>query len=662
MQSLREACSKVGKSIVTRFHGILSPTAARKTSIPSPQELALMPVDTHNPANENSPGLDVSYRELYEVLDAYLATYEVNVALTLQNIWALAKTTTSAAVRDESRARLVTIKATQDAHLAILKANLARIKVRVLTNVSTSSDAVTDKVHARLAMTWESRLATIEATQALIFQTIQAFEKSMLDDLLARDLSTTARNTREVLITSLDIEISDKVYDLIRTFAADRLQISIYANERTLEPFKTLHDRLGEVESFYTRILVHFKQYSEAPENVRMMAMSLEFDTFVDYYSSGLQFINDLLKITQDMDTLKKDFMTARLSQSYYGLCLDLRVDISRFLSPGYHNGASFLNDKEAMEYLMEYPERCSDVEYLEMVTRFGPYPERCDHRGMLTEIAATGNLKALQWALKKGLPWEESIGWNAARYGHIHILQFMQSIGHVLDEQCCHMAARYAQLETLKWLHEHGCPWNEKTCISAVREDQFDILRWLRDQGCPWDGETTIGAAISGRLDILEWAWLHGCPMNTTDIIFNAIDYWQWSVLRWGMERGRWTLDNILIFFIVWEDYLHHLHTLKEEGFLFDATSCALAARYDSLTVLQCLHEEAVPWDETTCEAAARAGAFELLVWAREQGCPWDRRTCIAAAENQHWLILSWARENGCPHCLEDILSYLPD
>jgi hypothetical protein len=505
-------------------------------------------------------------------------------------------------------------------------------------------------------------------------------------------------------LTPFEMYILMMMDDLATTFAADRLQISIHADERSQEPFKTIHDRLSEMESSYKQFLLNFYHFFLAPENIRKIRLRIDDDfqrivdpdirrahniswswisnrlqlilmedmetlktdvldgDFLLYYVSGLKLMSDRLKIMDNMDKLKSDFMTAKLSEAYYGLCLDLRLDISRFLSPGYHNGASFLNDKEAMEYLLQYPERCSDVEYLEMVTQFGPYPEDCSHRGMLTEIAATGNLKALEWALKKGLPWEESIGWNAARYGHIHILEYIQSIGHVLDEQCCHMAARYGHLETLKLLHEHGCPWNENTCISAVRGDQFEILQWLRDQGCPWDGETTIWAAGRGHLDILEWAWSHGCPTNATDIITNALDYRQLSVLRWGMEKGHWTLDDLVIFVIEREYYLNALRALKEVDILLDATSCALAARHDSLAVLQCLHEEAIPWDETTCEEAARAGAFDLLVWAREQGCPWDRRTCIAAAENQHWLILSWARENGCPHSQEDILSYLPE
>jgi hypothetical protein len=80
------------------------------------------------------------------------------------------------------------------------------------------------------------------------------------------------------------------------------------------------------------------------------------------------------------------------------------------------------------------------------------------------------------------------------------------------------------------------------------------------------------------------------------------------------------------------------------------DVTTCAHAATFGNLHVLQWARANGFPWDEDTCARAAEHGHLDVLKWARSNGCPWDEQTCTYAARNNHLDVLQWARANGCP------------
>jgi hypothetical protein len=53
-------------------------------------------------------------------------------------------------------------------------------------------------------------------------------------------------------------------------------------------------------------------------------------------------------------------------------------------------------------------------------------------------------------------------------------------------------------------------------------------------------------------------------------------------------------------------------------------------------------------PWSEWTCAAAAKYGRLDVLQWARANGCPWDEWTCSEAAKGGRLDVLQWAHANG--------------
>ena len=101
-------------------------------------------------------------------------------------------------------------------------------------------------------------------------------------------------------------------------------------------------------------------------------------------------------------------------------------------------------------------------------------------------QIAAAGQLSALQWARNNNCDW---------------------------DDRTCTAAAGGGHLEVLQWAHANGCDWNSNTCSAAAGGGHLEVLQWARANGCDWDVGTCSAAARGGHLEVLQWARDNGCP-----------------------------------------------------------------------------------------------------------------------------------------------------
>ena len=67
-----------------------------------------------------------------------------------------------------------------------------------------------------------------------------------------------------------------------------------------------------------------------------------------------------------------------------------------------------------------------------------------------------------------------------------------------------------------LAWKVACGMPrWNKWTCAEAAKGGHLGVLQWARANGCPWDVWTCAYAAKGGHLDVLQWARANGCPWD---------------------------------------------------------------------------------------------------------------------------------------------------
>ncbi len=57
-----------------------------------------------------------------------------------------------------------------------------------------------------------------------------------------------------------------------------------------------------------------------------------------------------------------------------------------------------------------------------------------------------------------------------------------------------CTEAAKGGHLEVLQWARQNGCPWNELTCTEAAKGGHLEVLQWARENGCPFDPRVLHG------------------------------------------------------------------------------------------------------------------------------------------------------------------------
>ena len=61
----------------------------------------------------------------------------------------------------------------------------------------------------------------------------------------------------------------------------------------------------------------------------------------------------------------------------------------------------------------------------------------------------------------------------------------------------------------------ETGYPWDKTACANAARNGHLEVIQWLRAKGCPWDKTTCNNAALGGHLEMLKWARANCCPWD---------------------------------------------------------------------------------------------------------------------------------------------------
>ena len=193
--------------------------------------------------------------------------------------------------------------------------------------------------------------------------------------------------------------------------------------------------------------------------------------------------------------------------------------------------------------------------------------------------------------ARNPSLPWNPFCCENAARYGHLHVLQWLRTNGCPWEEYTFSAAVRGGHWHVVLWLRSEGCPWGERACAAAAGEGRFELLSWLRSEGCPWDVWTCACAANGGHLDVLKWARTEQTPPCP-----------------------------------------------------WDETTCSSAAEAGHLDVLQWARSQGCPWDGSTCSAAAREGHLDVLQWAWLHGCPRnEEQSCVLASAYSQWATLHW-------------------
>lgn len=150
--------------------------------------------------------------------------------------------------------------------------------------------------------------------------------------------------------------------------------------------------------------------------------------------------------------------------------------------------------------------------------------------------IASTGYLEVLKWALSHGHSWDKSASIKAAKYGHllkrslndkfeVSEVGSMNSLKHLPDDVWiallnvinCRITmvtlshtCKIIKRQVVRFAILNKIPWSLK-CSDIAAKGYLNILKWARKLGCDWNSDTCANAALHGHLKLLKWALNNG-------------------------------------------------------------------------------------------------------------------------------------------------------
>jgi len=141
---------------------------------------------------------------------------------------------------------------------------------------------------------------------------------------------------------------------------------------------------------------------------------------------------------------------------------------------------------------------------------------------------AAGASLETLKWMRekKKSSRWNAGVCHEAAKYGHLEVLQWLARENRLpVNEMTSRCAAEGGHLELLQWLRKYGCPWDQWTCEGAAKGGHLKVLRWARANGCPWNHWAANFAAMEGHVEVLAWLDEQQAPADLNQVCAAAVE-----------------------------------------------------------------------------------------------------------------------------------------
>ena len=209
----------------------------------------------------------------------------------------------------------------------------------------------------------------------------------------------------------------------------------------------------------------------------------------------------------------------------------------------------------------------------------------------------------------------------NAYCGGNRDIIAFLHQRNYEGFYDACAGSIQGGHLDLLmeKLIHE---PQPDPIFRQAFFANSLDTLQYLDSQYPNWNRddiirESEVAILRDGSLDLFKWCY----------------NRYHFASYRLAAKYGR-------------RDILSFLTTT--EGVSDDEHICANACAHGDLVFW--LHDLGYPWGPATCAKAAKYNNLPLLQKLHEKGCAWDHRVTSHLAKHCNLTGLKWAHSQGCP------------
>jgi len=177
---------------------------------------------------------------------------------------------------------------------------------------------------------------------------------------------------------------------------------------------------------------------------------------------------------------------------------------------------------------------RCGRLEMLQWLR-----DKKCPWGVMTCRFAARGGyFDIVQWAITNGCPWDKDwVPTEAARSGHLPMLQWLAKEGGRLSSHVSAAAANRGNVEMMRWLLAQQCPRDHRSLHKAVRQGSLDLLCLLLTQGDAWDAESAVIAAAFGHIHILNYARNAGYDLGS--VCRASATVGRFDIFAWAHTNG---------------------------------------------------------------------------------------------------------------------------
>jgi hypothetical protein len=285
---------------------------------------------------------------------------------------------------------------------------------------------------------------------------------------------------------------------------------------------------------------------------------------------------------------------------------------------------------------------------------------------------------------------WPDIYG-EAARAGHVEILDWLQDKKIEASVYLCNYAARAPTLDALKWAHENGFEWNPKvstvlakkhpeglkwakdrgcpveasTCDEVAGTGNLEILIWLRSEGCPWTEQAAIGAVKGGHLEVLKWIKENEGELSYKTFVA-AIESGDMNIISYLESVGcplppPYTGDSELPLYLLTTHNVVNLCEIavqtksvqvfkwaEEHGGMITDRTVEFAGLHNSLPIIRYIHSTGYHIQPSIYKWAAMQGCLNILEWAYAQGIQIHPETAKQAADWGYLHVIKWLVEKG--------------
>jgi len=257
------------------------------------------------------------------------------------------------------------------------------------------------------------------------------------------------------------------------------------------------------------------------------------------------------------------------------------------------------------------------------------------------------------------------SFAYNAAVYGHLHILEWLHTFGR-FDDNCVVAAANNGHLHILEWLHNNEYPIDQTDYTIAAQNGHLHIIEWLYQRSADVDFahlaaiighlpilqscndisiDTCTTAAIHGHIDCLEWLIDNDCECDF-EVCDSAAQYGQCDVVKYLYSRGFRCQDGLAL--AAASGNLELVQWLYDHNAPINGDEFECAASSGNIEMLDWLYDNGFVLDYYAYRGAICAGNIDVCEWLFEHNCPGGDNACMIACEINDLSMLHELRDHG--------------